>query len=71
MSDNLRPAWVIANNGRRLVNIEMGTYLERSASTPNQTTAHSAHGQSMIGTIDQPLDKIVQELKKKNLVLDL
>lgn len=70
MSDNLRPAWVIANKGQRLVNIETGTYLEQSA-VSNQTTAHSTDGSATIGTIDQPLDKIIKAMTRQGLVLKL
>jgi hypothetical protein len=69
-TNSLRPAWVIANQGKRLVNIETGTYLEQSV-VSNQTTAHSVHGEATIGTIDQPLDKIIKAMTKQGLVLKL
>ncbi|HTK85630.1 MAG TPA: hypothetical protein VL625_11155 [Patescibacteria group bacterium] len=70
MSDSLRPAWVIANQGKRLVNIETGILMEESG--PNETTISSTVGGfTTLGTIDQPLDKVIKTMTRQGYVLKL
>lgn len=69
-TNSLRAAWVIANKGTRLVNIETGTLMEESG--PNETTISSTvGGYTTLGTIDQPLDKIIKTMTRQGYVLKL
>lgn len=69
-TNNLRPVWIIANQGKRLVNIETGTFMEKSS--PNETNIISTTGgYTTLGTVDQPLDKIIKTMMKQGLVLKI
>lgn len=72
MTKSLRPAWVVANNNTRLINIETGMCLEQ-APDRNKTNVHAPYNpmSSTVGTIDEPLEKIIRSMTRQGLLLKI